>query len=73
MTFSRRKKQESTISTRMSLTINSELNRRLDEYSAESLIPKSRIINRAIDLYLSRVEENKKNLKSSISDCSNIV
>ena len=44
--------------TRMSLTLKPEIATRLDSYASASLVPKVRIINLALDAFLTEREED---------------
>ncbi len=52
---------------RMSLTLKPELALKLDNYASLSMIPKSRIINRALEIYLSEREEDIADYKTAVA------
>lgn len=53
--------------TRMSLTLRPEIAKRLDSYASASLIPKTRIINLALDSFLAEREEDLRDAELGIA------
>lgn len=63
----------SVVKTRLSVSVDTNLAKKLDNYSAQSMIPKARIINKALELYLAEYEENQADYTTAVKSWNEYV